>query len=61
MELENYWIYNNDTIVFKPDFNESINNYINIIKQYDKLIFSNFNDLNKCIENNNLILSYKNR
>ena len=37
----NYWIYE-DKFIFKPNFNEVINNYIVIIKDYKILIFSNY-------------------
>ena len=57
---ENYWIYE-DSFIFKPDFNEPIDDYIDIIKNYKKLIFSNYNDLEICIEtNNNFNNKYKN-
>ena len=39
METEDYWIYNDDTLVFKPQFNKSIGLYIDIISKYNKLIF----------------------
>jgi len=29
-------------IIFKPDYNETLDNYNNIIKKYKKIIFSNF-------------------
>lgn len=37
----NYWIYE-DYIIFKPEFNKSIKNYINVIIFYHILIFSNY-------------------
>ena len=42
--MDEYWIYNN-IFIFKPHFNKSINDYIEIIKEHEILIFSNFNDL----------------
>jgi hypothetical protein len=44
----NYWIYE-DKFIFKVNFNEVINNYIEIIKDYKILIFSNYKDLKICI------------
>jgi hypothetical protein len=46
----NYWIYE-DIFCFKPHFNEVINDYIEIIKDYKILIFSNYTDLKICIWN----------
>ena len=43
-----YWVYQ-DYFIFKPDFNGLIAEHIEIIKQYRKLIFSNYDDL-KCID-----------
>ena len=34
-----YWIYE-DSFIFKPEFNGSLDNYIDIISNCDKLIFS---------------------
>ena len=44
-----YWIYE-DSIIFKPEFNELLTNYIDIITKYKKLIFSNYYDLKICIK-----------
>ena len=49
----NYWIYE-DIFCFKPHFNEVINNYIEIIKDYKILIFSNYTDLKFVFGTNNL-------
>ena len=38
-ETKYYWIWNNDTLVFKPEFNKPLDNYINIVGKYDKLYF----------------------
>jgi hypothetical protein len=46
----NYLIYE-DIFCFKPKFNEVINDYIEIIKDYKILIFSNYTDLKICIWN----------
>ena len=53
METLDYWIYSNDTIIFKPEFNKPIDSYSDIISQYSKLIFSNYNNLDDCIKFNN--------
>ena len=59
-----YWI-NEDYIIFKPEFNKSISNYIHVMKNYKKLIFSNYDDYKICIStnniyNNNYYKNYKN-
>jgi hypothetical protein len=48
-----YWIIS-DTIIFKPEFNETLDKYIEIISQYPKLIFSNYNDPKIAIKTNNV-------
>ena len=40
---ELYWIVD-ETLIFKPEFNEELDNYYNVISQYNKIIFSNYND-----------------
>ena len=52
-ETENYWILNDNTLIFKSEFNKFLDNYINIISKYNKLIFSNYSDIDICIETNN--------
>ena len=52
-ETEDYWIWNEDILVFKPEFNKPLNDYINIIQNYDILIFSNYSDIAICIKTNN--------
>ena len=52
METKDYWIYKNK-IIFKPNFNDKLDNYIDIISNYDELIFSNYDDFNITIETNN--------
>ena len=49
---EPYWIIA-DTIIFKPKFANSLDEYVEIISQYKNLIFSNFNDPKIAIEINN--------
>ena len=48
----NYWIYE-EYFIFKPEFDEKIDDYIPIIKNYKKLIFSNYDDYKLCIETKN--------
>jgi hypothetical protein len=52
-ETEDYWIWNEDIFVFKPEFNKPLDDYINIIQKYDNLIFSNYSDITICIKTNN--------
>ena len=33
-ETEDYWIWNENILVFKPEFNKPLDDYINIIKNY---------------------------
>ena len=49
----NYYIYK-DIFYFKPNFNEVMNDYIEIIKDYKSLIFSNCTDLKIVFGTNNL-------
>jgi hypothetical protein len=58
IETEDYWISENK-FVFKPTFNESIDKYYDLINLYDTLIFSNYHDLNICIERNNMCDEFK--
>jgi len=48
-----YWIID-QLIIFKPQFNECLDNYTNIISNHKILIFSNNNDPNLAFKNNNL-------
>ena len=32
-ETSDYWVYNNEILVFKPEFDKPLENYINIISQ----------------------------
>ena len=58
---KNYWIYD-DSFIFKPEFNKPIDCYIQVIINYNKLIFSIYNDLEICIEKNNeYIIKYNNK
>ena len=49
---EPYWIIA-DTIIFKPEFVNSLNEYVKIIFQYKKIIFSNYNEPKIATETNN--------
>jgi hypothetical protein len=49
----NDYIIIDDTIIFYPDFNNSLSNYMDIVCKYNKLIFSNYDDPLICIETNN--------
>ena len=53
IETNDYWILDDKKIFFKPKFNENISKYNNIICKYNKLIFSNYNILECCIQTNN--------
>ena len=53
IKMYNYWIYK-DSIIFRPKYNKPLCNYIEIIKKYKKIIFSNYDDLEICIETNNI-------
>jgi hypothetical protein len=52
IETDNYWITNNK-FIFKPDFDGSINTYIDLMSQYNELIFSNYDCVGLCIKSNN--------
>ena len=52
METEDYWIYENK-IIFKPNFSNKLDTYLDIISKYNELIFSNYNDYNITIKTNN--------
>ena len=49
---EDYLIYE-ESFIFKPEFDGSIDDYINIISNVKKLIFTNYNDLEIFIKTNN--------
>jgi hypothetical protein len=53
IETEDYWITDNK-FVFKPQFNDYIDKYNELIRNHNTLIFSNYNNLNICLEKNNL-------
>jgi len=39
--VNNYWI-ENEWLIFKPEFNEELTNYYEIINKYKKIMFSVF-------------------
>ena len=47
-----YWIID-DKLIFKPEFDEELEEYYNVIGQYNTLIFSNYNDPEITIKTNN--------
>ena len=52
MEYDKYWIHE-DYFIFKPEFNNELDDFINLIVNYKKLIFSDYNDYKICIVTNN--------
>jgi len=48
----NYWIID-EWLIFKPEFNKVLTIYYDIINQYKKIMFSNYNDPLIAIETNN--------
>jgi hypothetical protein len=56
-----YWIID-EIIIFKPQFNEPLDNYSNIISKCIGLIFSNYSDPKITIETNNkYFVNYKDK
>ncbi len=51
-KTKDYWIID-DHLIFKPEFNKSLDKYANLLNKYTYLTFSNYNDWNICIETNN--------
>ena len=51
MELP-YWIVD-DKLIFKPEFNEELDNYYDVISQYNSLIFSDYDDPDITLKTNN--------
>ena len=48
----NYWIID-ECLIFKPEFNEGLLNYYDIINKYKKIMFSNYNEPLIALETNN--------
>lgn len=51
-ETTDYWIYE-DILIFKPKFNKNLDQYKNITKNFNKIIFSNYDDLELVLETGN--------
>ena len=49
----NYWI-EDKLLIFKPEFNEELINYYDIINKYKKVMFSNYNEPLIAIKINNI-------
>ncbi len=52
IETGDYWIVNK-YLIFKPEFNDSLDKYANLLNKYTWLIFSNYDDWKICFETNN--------
>ena len=53
METKDYWIYENK-VIFKPNFKDKLDDYIDIISKCNELIFSNYDDCAIAIKTNNI-------
>lgn len=51
-QINDNW-YISDSIIFEPSFNKSLDKYIDIIKNYKKIVFSNYSSI-EFFSNNNL-------
>jgi hypothetical protein len=49
----NYWIVD-EWLIFKPDFNDELDDYYNIINKYKKVMFSNYVEPLIAIKTNNI-------
>ena len=49
-----YWIVGS-AIIFKPQFDSCLDDYIGIISNCDILIFSNYNELNTTLKNDKIL------
>ena len=52
METIDYWIYENK-LIFKPNFSNKLDTYLDIISKYNEIIFSNYDYLDITIKTNN--------
>jgi hypothetical protein len=52
IKTHEYWLIENK-IIFKPKFNSSLDIYDNLLCKCNELIFSNYHDLQICIETSN--------
>jgi len=48
----NYWVVDG-WLIFKPEFNDELNEYYDVINKYEKIMFSNYNDPLIAIKTNN--------
>lgn len=49
IETKDYWIYE-DKFIFKPDFNNTLDKFYNLISNYNELIFSDYDNLDILLE-----------
>ena len=45
----NYWIVD-EWLIFKPDFNENLDEYYDVINKYEKVMFSNLKQAQKNLD-----------
>ena len=48
----NYWVVDG-WLIFKPEFNDKLNEYYDVINKYEKIMFNNYNDPLIAIKINN--------
>ena len=54
IETNDYWIVNEDTFIFKPEYNHKINYELSrTMAKYKKIIFSDYDDYRICVKLNN--------
>ena len=51
--MENTYFILDEWLIFKPEFNEELTNYYDVINKYKKIIFSNYNKPLIALETNN--------
>jgi hypothetical protein len=56
ISTDKYWIYDNK-LIFKPDFDESLDDYLDLLKNCTQLIFANYDSLDLVIKTENKYLS----
>ncbi len=52
IETSDYWIVD-EHLIFKPEFDDSLDKYTNLLNKCTHLIFSNYDDWKICIKTNN--------
>ena len=55
---DNYWIVD-EWLIFKPEFNDELDEYYDIINKYKKIMFSNYDEPLIAIETNNFFYNKK--